>query len=169
MKKLILISLLFIFPVFAGTIPATTYQVCFTPGGECTDMIVDTIDGAKQSIFVQAYSFTSAPIAKALTDAKQRGIDVEVILDKSQEKQHYSSATFLEHSGIPTWIDYKVAIAHNKVMVIDHTKVITGSFNFTQAAQFKNAENVLILSDKQLADAYYKNWQDRMQQSEKVS
>ena len=68
---------------------------------------------------MQAYSFTSAPIAKALVDAKRRGLDVAIILDKSQRTEKYSSADFLAHADIPTFIDAAHAIAHNKVMVID--------------------------------------------------
>jgi len=141
------------------------YQVCFTPGGNCTQKIVQAIDAAKKQILVQAYSFTSAPIAQALMLAHRRGIDVKVILDKSQKTQRYTSSTFLTHQGIPTWIDYKVAIAHNKVMVLDNETVITGSFNFTSAAQNKNAENLLILHSADLAKAYTKNWYARLDQS----
>jgi phosphatidylserine/phosphatidylglycerophosphate/cardiolipin synthase-like enzyme len=57
--------------------------VCFTPGGHCTDAIVQALGHAKRTILVQAYSFTSAPIAKALLDAHKRGVQVQVILDKS--------------------------------------------------------------------------------------
>jgi phosphatidylserine/phosphatidylglycerophosphate/cardiolipin synthase-like enzyme len=141
------------------------YQVCFTPGGNCTQKIVSAIAAAKQQILVQAYSFTSAPIAKALMLAHQRGIDVRVILDKSQKTQRYMSSTFLSNQGIPTWIDYKVAIAHNKVMVLDNETVITGSFNFTNAAQNKNAENLLILHNTELAKQYTDNWYVRLAQS----
>lgn len=136
-------------------------QVCFTPGQDCTAEITDVIDGAKQSIFVQAYSFTSAPIAAHLIAAKKRGVKVNVILDKSQKTQRYSASHFLVNQHIPCWIDYKPAIAHNKVMIIDEKEVITGSFNFTKAAQNKNAENLLIIRDPALANLYLKNWQQR--------
>ncbi|HOF77241.1 MAG TPA: phospholipase D-like domain-containing protein [Smithellaceae bacterium] len=79
----------------------------------------------------------SAPIAAALVRAHKRGIDVRVILDKNQKKDGYSSATFLKNAGIPTFIDSAHAIAHNKVMIIDAETVITGSFNFTKAAEKK--------------------------------
>jgi phosphatidylserine/phosphatidylglycerophosphate/cardiolipin synthase-like enzyme len=90
---------------------------------------------------VQAYSFTSAPIAKALLNAHKRGVKVEVILDRSQKTQKYSSATFLYNVGIPVKIDAQHTIAHNKVMIIDGETVITGSFNFTKPADENNAEN----------------------------
>ncbi len=114
----------------------------------------------------RAYSFTSAPIVKALLNAHKRGVKVEVILDKSQRTQKYSSADFLANSGIPTIIDADHAIAHNKVMVIDGETVITGSFNFTRAAEEKNAENLLVIRDKALAAKYLKNWQEHAWHSE---
>jgi phosphatidylserine/phosphatidylglycerophosphate/cardiolipin synthase-like enzyme len=116
-------------PAPSSTQPSTACgtTVCFTPGGNCTDHIVQAIAGAKTSILVQAYSFTSAPIAKALLDAHKRGIQVQVILDKSQRTEKYSSADFLANQGVPTLIDANHAISHNKVMIIDGEIVITGS------------------------------------------
>jgi len=133
-------------------------RTCFTPGGDCTDEIVKEIGKAKSEILVQAYSFTSKPIAKALVDIHKKGVKVEAILDKSQRSERYTSATFLANSGIPTYIDEKHAIAHNKVIIIDKTTVITGSFNFTKAAQERNAENLLVIKSKELAGAYRDNW-----------
>lgn len=144
-------------------------QICFTPGQDCTSVIVNEIKSAHKSILVQAYSFTSAPIAKALVEAHKRGIVVKVILDKSQKTAKYSSSKMLQNYHIPTSIDYKVAIAHNKVMIIDSKTVITGSFNFTKAAQFKNAENLLVIHDKDIALQYAKNWLSRERQSEKLN
>jgi phosphatidylserine/phosphatidylglycerophosphate/cardiolipin synthase-like enzyme len=115
---------------------------------------------------VQAYSFTSAPIAKALLDAHKRGVQVQVILDKSQRTEQYSAADFLANQGVPTMIDANHAIAHNKIIVIDGEAVITGSFNSTKAAQEKNAENLLIIDDKALAAQYTQNWEDHRQHSQ---
>jgi phosphatidylserine/phosphatidylglycerophosphate/cardiolipin synthase-like enzyme len=142
------------------------WQVCFTPGGQCTRLIVEEIEGARHSILVQAYSFTSAPILSALKAAHAHGVAVEVIVDKTSARpspsgSRYSAATYLTNAGIPVWVDSKVAIAHNKVMVLDGATVITGSFNFTAAAQNHNAENLLVISDPALADEYRENWQRR--------
>ena len=115
---------------------------------------MQTLAQAKQTVLVQAYS----PIAQALVEATKRGVTVEVILDKSQRTEHYSEADFLAHAGIPVRIDTVHAIAHNKVMVIDGETVITGSFNFTKAAEEHNAENLLMLHDQALAAHYEANW-----------
>jgi len=153
--------------LFAGSVQAATVagkdiaqvQVYFSPRGGCTEAIVSVIGQAKSEILVQAYSFTSAPIAKALVEAHKRGVRVQVILDRSQRKEKYSSADFTAHAGIPTYIDAAHAIAHNKVMVIDQAVVITGSFNFTKAAEGNNAENLLVIRSKDLAKVYIENWE----------
>jgi len=119
-------------------------------------------------ILVQAYSFTSAPIAKALIEARKRGVDVRVILDKSQRTEKYSEADFVVNMGIPIRIDAKHAIAHNKVMVIDGGVVITGSFNFTKAAESSNAENLLVIRDKDIAEKYTSNWDVHLEHSELI-
>ena len=141
-------------------------QVYFSPNGGTTQAIIKEINEAKSEILVQAYSFTSSPIAKALVDANKRGVKVEAILDKSQRKDSYTEATFLTNMKIPTYIDSKHAIAHNKVMVIDKATVITGSFNFTKAAEHNNAENLLIIKSKDLAKLYLDNWGEHREHSE---
>ena len=148
------------------TLNNTPVQVYFSPHGGCTEAIIRQIDQAKSEILIQAYSFTSAPIAKALLDAHKRGVHVEAILDKSQRTERYSSATFLSNAGIPTYIDDKHAIAHNKIMIIDRATVITGSFNFTKAAEERNAENLLIIRSKELAKVYLENWNKHREHSE---
>jgi phosphatidylserine/phosphatidylglycerophosphate/cardiolipin synthase-like enzyme len=104
--------------------------------------------------------------AKALLEAHKRGVRVEVILDQSNRTDKYSAADFLANQGVPTKIDANHAISHNKVMIIDDETVITGSFNFTKAAQEKNAENLLVICDKALAAQYTQNWQAHAQHSQ---
>lgn len=146
-------------------------SVYFSPKGGCTEAVVAALADAKKIVLVQAYSFTSAPIAEALVNAHKRGVDVEVILDKSQKTEKYSPADFVQHAGIPVFIDSKHAIAHNKIMVIDSTTIITGSFNFTKAAEESNAENLLVINvgknDHALADKYIANWNLHLKHSEK--
>lgn len=144
-----------------------TIEVAFSPRGGGAELIIRAIGEAKKSIRVQAYSFTNADIAKALLDASKRGVNVRAVLDKSQETEKYTSATFLANSGIPVRIDDEFAIAHSKVMILDEENIITGSFNFTKAAEEKNAENVLVIrGNRELAKLYLQNWQWRWDASE---
>jgi len=144
---------------------AAGIEVYFSPQGGCTAAVVNALDAARETVQMQAYSFTSAPIAKALVDAHKRGASVQVILDKSQRTEKYSLAGFLEKSGIPTFIDDRHAVAHNKVIVIDRRIVITGSFNFTREAEESNAENLLVIRDFSIAEQYSDNWREHFAHS----
>lgn len=95
-------------------LPATSAQIYFSPKGGAQEALVKALGQAEESIYIQAYSFTSAPIAEALVAAYKRGVKVEAILDKSQRTKKYSGATFLANAGIPVFIDAAHAIAHNK-------------------------------------------------------
>ena len=166
MRRTAAVSLLFwlvgpgIPPIHAASLPASV-DVCFTPAQSCAGRIVAAIDAAQSTIRVQAYSFTSTVIAKAMVEAKQRGVDISVILDRSQRSEKYSSATFLYNFKFPVLIDSRVSIAHNKIIVIDGQLVISGSYNFTKAAEDRNAENVIFIKSKDLARAYLANWDSR--------
>jgi len=144
-----------------------TIDAYFSPRGGATEAIVKEIGSAKSEILLQAYSFTSKPIAKALVDAHKHGVKIEAVLDKSQRKEKYTSADFVANAGIPTFIDSAHAIAHNKIIIIDRSTLITGSFNFTMAAEEKNAENLLVIKgNKPLLDRYIKNFEEHKGHSE---
>jgi phosphatidylserine/phosphatidylglycerophosphate/cardiolipin synthase-like enzyme len=142
------------------TVPAAgTIEVAFSPNNGATASIVKAISEAKKNILVSAYSFTSKEIATALVNAKKRNVKVRLVLDRTQASQKYSSSTFFANQGFDLRIDIKHAIFHDKVMIIDDKTVITGSFNFTKAAQEKNAENVLIIrNNSALAKLYTQDW-----------
>ncbi len=153
-------------PVLARGVAANQFHVVFSPRGGCTDAIVSELKMAKKSIKVLAYSFTSKPIGEALAAAKKRGVDVRVVVDKSQVER-YSLLDFIVSNGIPILVDYKHAIQHNKVIVVDGAVVVTGSFNFSAAAEKENAENLLIIRSVKLADEYTANWNVHAEHSDK--
>jgi hypothetical protein len=107
-----------------------TIDTYFSPNGGATEAIVKEINSAKQEILVQAYSFTSKPTAKALIDARKRGIKIEVVLDMSQRREKYTSADFVAHAGIPTYIDDKHAIAHNNCNPCNSDTLVNISISF---------------------------------------
>ena len=82
--------------------------------------------------------------------------------------ERYTSATYLANHNVPTWIDAKHAIAHNKIILVDGKTIFTGSFNFTKAAEQKNAENLLIIEgDPKLYAEYLSNFEEHLSHSEK--
>lgn len=141
-----------------------TIEYAFTPGDDAAGLVVRTIDAARAEILVQAFSFTHRAIAEALIRAKARGVEVQVIVDLQQVE-------LIENNVIPLLIEHGVSVladtqhgaAHNKVILVDPTGrtpvVVTGSFNFTHAAQYRNAENLLVFrGNPDLARAYLDNW-----------
>jgi phosphatidylserine/phosphatidylglycerophosphate/cardiolipin synthase-like enzyme len=140
-------------------VPPPSVSSHFSPKGGCSEAVVRQLALARREILVMAYSFTSKPIAQALIDAKHRGVHVEILLDRSNEQETYSElAPFIEQ-GLAPLIDAHHAIAHNKVMIIDHRTLLTGSFNFTHQAEAENAENLLVIKGHpQLVNVYRENF-----------
>ncbi|MFO0524648.1 MAG: phospholipase D family protein [Alphaproteobacteria bacterium] len=157
----------FAFPVIVHDASHTTIQACFTPGMGCQKRLIRILDAAKEEILVETYSFTATPLMEALVRAKKRGVSVSVIADHGQQTAPYSKIPDLQKAGIPVLYDHSVAIAHNKVMIIDHKTVVTGSYNFTNAAEHKNAENMLIIQNSTLVGQYRKNWLSRQSAASK--
>jgi phosphatidylserine/phosphatidylglycerophosphate/cardiolipin synthase-like enzyme len=138
--------------------PCPTIEVYFSPKGGCNEAIIREITNAKSAVLVQAYWLTSDLICKGLRDAHKRGLEVKVIVDKRRRFQGYSEVDFFYNEGIPVRIDSVHVIAHDKTIVLDGCVVITGSFNFTKKAEEGNAENLLVIRDKKLAEKYTENW-----------
>lgn len=140
-------------PVVAGFSPGIN-------GYRAVDVVIQAISESKTSIHMAAYSFTSRDIAAALVAAKRRGVEVELVVDAKENNRKYTAATFTANQGVPTRTDDHYAIMHNKFLVIDGRTVETGSFNYTEAATKRNAENALLLRNlPQLAAIYEREWQ----------
>lgn len=146
---------------------AGTVQVAFPPWDDAEAVVIRAIDAARRQIRVQAFSFSNRAIARALVAARRRGVDVAVTVDREQTYGGaFTRIPELAAAGIPVWLEVRHAAAHSKVMVIDadtrESVVITGSFNWTSAAQRRNAENLLVLRrNRELALAYLDNWERR--------
>ena len=145
--------------------PATgSIELAFTPGDAIDKLLIAVIDGARREILVHAYTFTHRGIAQALVNARRRGVAVSVLADREQARVVPQNVLpQLVAGGVEVWLDGNFAAAHSKVIVIDadspRATTVTGSFNFTLAAQRNNAENVLVLrDDAPVARAYRDNW-----------
>jgi phosphatidylserine/phosphatidylglycerophosphate/cardiolipin synthase-like enzyme len=139
-------------------------ETAFTPGDRIDNLIIAAIAGAKHEVLVNAYSFTQRRISGALVAARRRGVSVQVIADSQQAATLPQNVLAeLAKGGVDVWLDSNYQAAHNKVVIVDadtaNATTITGSYNFTVAAQWHNAENVVILRDnREVARAYRDNW-----------
>ncbi len=168
MKKL-LYSALFISLLCSPAIveqfrPTGTVDVYHSRGAGVTDAIVTELRKAKSEILVQAYPLTSFPIVKALTDAKKRGIKIEVVLDKSQCREKYIAPDSVAGAGLVTFIDRKHAIDPNMVIIVDRNILITGACNFT------NGEKLFIIKGhKPLVDLYIHDFKEHEEHAKRYT
>jgi phosphatidylserine/phosphatidylglycerophosphate/cardiolipin synthase-like enzyme len=165
MKRLV-VSVLVLFTLNAA---ASDTQVAFSPNGGATELVVTTIRSAHATIRMAAYSFTSEPIAVALVEAKERGVDVRLVIDRKENIRGYTAATFVSNHGIAVRAETHYAIMHDKFIVVDNKAVEEGSFNYTSAAEHRNAENVLVLHDRRVAERYASEWQKLWDESQAFS
>jgi phosphatidylserine/phosphatidylglycerophosphate/cardiolipin synthase-like enzyme len=136
--------------------------VCFSPEEDCTALAVDAIDRAEAQILVNAYGLTtSSSTVEALVRAKQRGVDVRLIADRTTPCERNSGIDPLNRAGVPIWIDHGARIAHTKSMVIDGKITLTGSMNWTGGAAL-NSENLNLVASPTIAAAYAGHWHQRL-------
>ncbi|HET6265765.1 MAG TPA: phospholipase D-like domain-containing protein [Usitatibacter sp.] len=146
-------------------------EAAFTPGDDISGLIVRRIGEAKQSVQVQAYLFTDRNIVNALLAARKRGVAVEVVGDASQHQSGgLPHLRALERAGVRVFLNGTLAASHNKIVIVDgrldSAAVITGSYNFTRAAQAKNAENVVVISgNRDVTDRFVRNFELHREQS----
>ncbi len=132
---------------------ANAYEVYFCPEDACSSQIIRQIDRAQGYIYVAMYSFTVDSIADALIRARNRGVDVKVVMEKSQVGRG-SEYERLKNAGIDVRLDKNPDYMHNKFMIIDGKIITTGSFNWSLRADKKNDENLLIVYSEELAKQY---------------
>lgn len=137
----------------------------FAPDDAITDDIVERINNAQQRIDMLAFAFTADPIADALIAARDRGVAVRGVMESRNVKGTGSEFAKMRDAAIDFQADGNCYIMHNKVVIIDGQTVITGSFNFTRAAQEANDENVLIIEDSSLAGRYTEEFERIYQQA----
>ena len=125
---------------FAGNI-----EVGFSPEGTSLPLVIKAINSAHSTICMATYSFTSAPIAKALVAAQKRGVAIKIVSDQKGNSNKYTATRYLANQGLNVRLNGNYAIMHNKFIVVDNQTVETGSFNYSAGAVDKNAENVLVM------------------------
>lgn len=149
-------------------------EVAFSPRDDPQALLTRVIGTARKTIHVQAYVFTSQPIADALIAAHRRGVKVEVLADAGMNRRGTGKALpKLLEAGVPLAFETRYAAAHNKVVIIDAQgpgcALVTGSYNFTWSARNRNAENMVVHHDNcALARHFLDNWRVHRKDAEVV-
>lgn len=145
-------------------VAGTNVEARFSPRGGCEEEVLRAIRSARRQILVATYQLTNQKIRDALADAKKRGVDVRVVVDETQE----NAAHFLKEAGVDVWVDRQHAIFHNKFIIVDGEVLLTGSYNFSRAAESRNAENLItIRNERKVVEGFVENWKEHQSHSEK--
>ena len=142
-------------------------QACFSPQAKCSTHILREIDKAQKELLIAVYAFTSDEIARAVVQAKKRGVSIQIVLDREFDTANEKSqGRFLEEQKIPlkrisgskaVVLEKEAGLMHQKFSVIDRKIVFTGSYNWTYSADSSNDENLLLFRDAgPLAEEYRK-------------
>ncbi|MGM0608263.1 MAG: phospholipase D-like domain-containing protein [Candidatus Muiribacteriota bacterium] len=140
-------------------------ETMFAPGEECKQAIIDEINNAEHGIYFCMFTFTDSLIRDALLQKAKEGIHVYGVYDTFQARGQYSTYRDMAEAAeeIPTLNvvkDNNNLFLHHKFVVIDaHTEhnptVITGSKNWTLAADRSNDETLLIIQNNNIAKKYF--------------
>ena len=117
-------------------------------------VLLKLIDSARETIDIAIYSFTDDDLGKAVVRAFRRGVRVRVIMDTSQPKARGGEYRRLTQAGIPVLVEEEPGLMHHKFMVIDGETVVTGSYNWSAAADDRNFENAIVVRDPEVARAF---------------
>lgn len=132
----------------------TVIENYFSPNGGAQKAISARLKSAKKSIRVTAFTFTDTEMAKILKAKTKDGVDVHGVFETRNNAGLGAEYADLKRARVDILEDGNCYILHSKLMIIDDRTVITGSYNFTDAANQTNDENLLIIDDPALAKSY---------------
>jgi len=135
-------------------VEGTVVENLFSPDDGVAHRIVQLLSQARSSIEFMAFAFTSEELAEAMLDRSRSGVAVRGVFEASQVAGGASQFSRLRDAGLDVRLDGNPRNLHHKVILIDGQIVITGSYNFSRSAEIRNDENVLIMHNPELAQAY---------------
>ncbi|MEI2630526.1 phospholipase D family protein [Erwinia aphidicola] len=147
-----------------AAVAAPSIDAGFSPEGSAQQLVLRTLDDARESIRLMGYSFTSPDVVKSLVAARRRGVDVRVVVDDrgNRSRASQSAMNVVVNAGIPLRTNGQYKIMHDKVIITDGQNVQLGSYNYTRSAAESNSENALVVREvPALAQTYLAHWQSR--------
>ncbi|MEW6555867.1 MAG: lamin tail domain-containing protein [Elusimicrobiota bacterium] len=133
-------------------------DIRFSPDAQTANGLASLVGTAKESVFFDIFTFTDDTIEGAISGAKNRGLVVQGVFDRSQASMSGCPYGDWDLAGWNVRKDDNPtgAIMHSKLIVIDKDIIVSGSFNWTPRADTENDENQFIIYDRRLARQYIK-------------
>ena len=139
-------------------------EVCFSPTGPCEVKLVKFIRSAKKSVDVAVFDINLPSVLDALIETSAR-IPVRVLVERRNSKNDHSGVPRLVRGGVKIRFGKQKGIMHHKFVLVDGSRLETGSFNFTNGAANKNQENQIYLEEASIVSSYAKHFQKMWSES----
>ena len=120
--------------------------------------LADSIDAARLTVDVAAYSLSLTSIRNALIRAYERGVQVRVVMES--DNMDGAAPQALIDAGIPILGDRREGLMHDKFMVIDRSEVWMGSMNYTFSGTYEDNNALLHIRSTELAENYTKEFEE---------
>mgnify|MGYP001182196699 FL=1 len=168
-KKRVLFLLLFLIWAFQESPAIAEIETLFSPGENLEEGILKEMESTTSALDLAIHEITSLDMAQALVKAKQRGVKVRVIADSKQANMKTSKITYLIQQGIPVKVlgGKEKGVMNHRFAILDGKRVLTGSFDWSEASLKWHYENMLILHESEGVAAYQKEF-DRLWREKRV-
>lgn len=142
------------------TLDGTRVEVYFSPDDGAAQPVRELLEGATDSIYFLAYSFTADELAEAIHARAAEGVTVAGVMEEAQVQSNEGTEydSFVQ-SGLDVRLDGNDGQMHHKVIIIDESIVVTGSYNFTASAENRNDENIVIFFSPDIAALFMEEFE----------
>lgn len=143
--------------------PSADDEAWFAPGDNLAGRLAELLRGARRSMDICVFTITDDRISRAIRAAHQRGLAVRIITDDQKVFDRGSDVDELCDAGVPVRIDRSPFHMHHKFVILDGTRLINGSYNWTRSAGGGNYENFILSHSPSLvrrfAQTFEQLWQ----------
>ncbi len=139
--------------------PVLPSSVHFSPGNACVDRIIGLLKNAREAVDVCVFTISDDRISEALSATHHRGVAVRVITDNDKSSDRGSDIGYLAEQGIAVRMDTSPNHMHHKFALFDRCQLVNGSFNWTRSASKYNQENIVVSSDAEVINSFYRTYQ----------
>ena len=142
------------------TVDGTDVETYFSPDDSVAARLLEVIDLAQESIYFLAYSFTSDDIGQMMRDKSASGVDVKGVMEVAQiESNQGTEFDLFSQLGLDVRRDGNDGQMHHKLIIVDRSIVIVGSYNFTASAEDRNDENLVIIYSPEIASLFLQEFE----------
>ncbi len=138
----------------------TRLEIYFSPDDGVAAAILPLLRSAKESIYFLAYSFTANDLGEAIIERHKAGVEVHGVMEKDQVASNRGTEFDpFRQAGVDVRLDGNSGQMHHKVMIIDRSIVILGSYNFSASAEEQNDENLVVIYNPLIAAEFLKEFE----------